>query len=306
MFELSFADLLALQKNAKPYRFRAQHHQYGGAMLQTKIRGRGMDFVETRNYQAGDDIRLMDWRVTARTNKPHIKVFEMERERPVMLVLHYAPSMFFGSRSCLKSVTAGRLAAMLAWTAKAHGDRVGGVLSSLASQQMWLPHAHNQTLMLFLKSIATASSHYADASWNDWQSQSSANVLIDTLQDVHQHLKPGALLVIISDWYDELAGLHPLMFKLRQEHDLIFYHILDELELGINTYGIYPLGNGKLSQNLVLQNQRALTTYNRFCGERLEKMQEFSRKLRIPYYHLTAANDLNLIVRQSLTRGLRG
>jgi uncharacterized protein (DUF58 family) len=306
VFELSFTDLLALQKNAKPYRFRAQHHQYGGAILQTKIRGRGMDFVETRNYQIGDDIRLMDWRVTARTNKPHVKVFEMERERPVMLVLHYAPTMFFGSRTCLKSVTAGRLAAMLAWTAKAHGDRVGGVLSSLVSQQLWLPHAHNQTLMYFLKSISDASCHYADKKWNDWQSESSANVLMNTLKDVSKNLKPGALVLIISDWYDQLSGLHPLLLKLRKEHDLIFYHILDELELGINAYGIFPIGNGNISQNLIMQNQNDLMKYNEFCDERLEKMQDFSRKLRVPYYHLTAANDLNLVVRQSLTRGLRG
>lgn len=306
MFELSFADLLALQKNAKPYRFRAQHHQYGGARLQTKIRGRGMDFVETRNYQAGDDIRLMDWRVTARTNKPHVKVFEMERERPVMLVLHYAPTMFFGSRHCLKTVTAGRLAALLAWTAKAHGDRVGGVLSSLAKREMWLPHAHNQTLMYFLKSIAQASSQYADESWNNWQSTKRANVLIDTLKEVYKNLKPGALVLVISDWYDELKPLYPLLFKLRQEHDLIFYHILDELELGIDAYGIYPIGNGKMLQNLILQNQSQLIKYNEFCNENLEKMREFSQKLMVPYYHLSAENELNLVVRQSLTRGLRG
>ena len=306
MFELSLADLLALQKYAKPYRFRAQHHQYGGAILQTKIRGRGMDFVETRNYQAGDDIRLMDWRVTARTNKPHIKVFEMERERPVMIVLHYAPTMFFGSRHCLKSVTAGRLAAMLAWTAKAHGDRVGGVLSSLSSREMCLPHARNQTLMFFLQSIATASSKYTDQSWNNWQSAAAAHVLIDTLKEIQKKLKPGALLLVISDWYDELSQLYPLLFKLRHEHDLIFYHILDELELGIDEYGIYPIGDGKMIQNLVLQSQSSLIKYNEFCNERLEKMMEFSKKLMVPYYHLSPTDDLTLVVRQSLTRGLRG
>jgi len=220
--------------------------------------------------------------------------------------LHYSPTMFFASRNCLKTVTAGRLAALLAWTAKAHGDRVGGLLAALAEQEMWLPHAHNQTLIHFLQSIAKASSHYQNEAWNDWQHPKAPSILLDSLKDLQKFLKPGALLLIISDWYDDLTSLHPCLLKLRREHDLIFYHVLDSLELGIHEYGIFPIGNGQMMQNMVLQNQSSIEQYNEFCDERLQQVQEFSRKLMVPYYALTSETDLSLLVRQSLTRGLRG
>ena len=74
----------------------------------SRFRGRGIDFLESRNYQPGDDIRNMDWRVTARTGRPHTKVFQEERERPVLVVLDASPSLYFGTRRVLKSVAAGR------------------------------------------------------------------------------------------------------------------------------------------------------------------------------------------------------
>jgi len=83
----------------------------------SRYRGRGVDFVESRNYQPGDDIRNMDWRVTARTGRAHTKVFQEERERPVLVMLDAGPSLYFGTRQRLKSVAAGQLAAAIAWSA---------------------------------------------------------------------------------------------------------------------------------------------------------------------------------------------
>ncbi|NKB46587.1 MAG: DUF58 domain-containing protein, partial [Legionellales bacterium] len=96
----------------------------------SSLRGRGMEFDEVRAYQAGDDIRTMDWRVTARTNKPHIKLYHEERERPVLLLVDFRPAMFFGTRVTFKSVIAAKVAALLGWAAIANGDRLGGVVFS--------------------------------------------------------------------------------------------------------------------------------------------------------------------------------
>ena len=79
------------------------------------LRGRGFDFEEIRRYLPGDDIRSIDWRVTARTGKPHLRVFTEERDRPVILVVDQRRSMFFGSRRALKSVVAAETAALAAW-----------------------------------------------------------------------------------------------------------------------------------------------------------------------------------------------
>jgi len=84
-----------------------------GAHL-SSLRGRGMDFAESREYQPGDDRRHIDWRVTARTGKAHTKIYTEEKERPVFLLVDMSPSMFFGTHGGFKSVTAARLAAYLA------------------------------------------------------------------------------------------------------------------------------------------------------------------------------------------------
>ena len=91
---------------------------------------RGIDFEEFRPYQAGDDIRLIDWRVTARTGRPFIKVFREERERPVIIAVDQTHNMYFGSRVAFKSVIAAQAAAVFCWLAIDNGDRVGGLVFS--------------------------------------------------------------------------------------------------------------------------------------------------------------------------------
>jgi uncharacterized protein (DUF58 family) len=116
---LTAAELISLR--ARCHGLRLPMRQPAASALagayRSRFRGRGVDFVESRNYQPGDDIRNMDWRVTARTGKPHTKVFQEERERPVLIVLDASPSLYFGTRQRLKSVAAGHLAAVVAWSA---------------------------------------------------------------------------------------------------------------------------------------------------------------------------------------------
>ncbi len=127
---VTVADLIGLQRYAGKIDLmhaRSARARLAGNHL-SRFRGRGMDYQESRAYQAGDDVRSMDWRVTARTGKPHVKVYQEERERPVVLFLDLNPGMFFGSRGMLKSVAAARAAALIAWAAAAHGDRIGALL----------------------------------------------------------------------------------------------------------------------------------------------------------------------------------
>src|SRR5210317_539963 len=127
---LTAAELIALQPRCHALRLpmrQAAASALAGA-YRSRFRGRGVDFVESRNYQPGDDIRNMDWRVTARTGKPHTKIFQEERERPVLVVVDASPSLYFGTRTRLKSVAAGQLAAAIAWASVRRGDRIGAFL----------------------------------------------------------------------------------------------------------------------------------------------------------------------------------
>jgi uncharacterized protein (DUF58 family) len=120
----------------------------------SRFRGRGLEFQEVRAYQAGDDIRNMDWRVTARTGKPHTKIFEEEREKPVFLVVDNSASMHFGSRVTFKSVVAAKAAAILAWSAAANHDRVGGIVYSDSSFNELRPQGGSRGVLRLLKQIS--------------------------------------------------------------------------------------------------------------------------------------------------------
>src|SRR6185312_9008900 len=94
----------------------------------SRMRGRGLNFEEIRDYRTGDDVRSIDWMVTARLQKPHVRVFNEERDRIGIVVVDQRLSMFFGTRLAMKSVTAAETAAIAAWCILAAGDRVGAVV----------------------------------------------------------------------------------------------------------------------------------------------------------------------------------
>ncbi len=127
---LSTAELLRYQQLAKLFSLapkRMPQAKLAGSYL-TKHKGRGMEFDEARHYQPGDDIRAIDWRVTARTGKTHTKVYREERERPVFLFCDYLPSMAFGTQLLTKAVQAAHVSSLISWSAAARGDKVGALV----------------------------------------------------------------------------------------------------------------------------------------------------------------------------------
>src|SRR5580765_590341 len=132
---VNIADLIALRAVPLPIRTNNARASgpHGGSRL-SRQRGRGVDFAEVRLYQPGDDVRSIDWRVTARKAKPHTKVYREERERPTLIVVDQSRAMFFGSRVRMKSVAAAECAALLAWHSVDAGDRVGGLVYDDATE----------------------------------------------------------------------------------------------------------------------------------------------------------------------------
>ena len=129
LVRVSVASLLALHHGAgalslQPRRVRAP----GSGGYASPFKGRGMEFDEVRPYAQGDDVRSIDWRVTARSGKPHTKLFREERERAVLLWLDLRPAMFFATRGSFKAVRAAQAAALLGWNTLRHGDRLGALI----------------------------------------------------------------------------------------------------------------------------------------------------------------------------------
>ena len=205
---------------------------------QSKFRGRGLEFEEVRAYQAGDDIRAIDWRVTARTGKPHTKLFREERERPVILLVDQSLSMFFGSRTCCKSVTAVHAAALLAWAAFRHNDRVGGMVFNGREHAQVRPRRSPRTVLQFIR-------HLDDYNHRLHRQLDQAPAGIDqALEELRRITRPGSNLFLISDFQgfsaDGLKHLH----LLRKHNDISAVQVFDPLEAELPLPGRYTVTNG--------------------------------------------------------------
>jgi uncharacterized protein (DUF58 family) len=203
----------------------------------SRFRGRGVDFLESRNYQPGDDIRNMDWRVTARTGKPHTKVFQEERERPVLVVLDAGPTLYFGTRKRLKSVAAGQMAAAVAWAAVRRGDRIGGFLFAPGRHREIRPAGGRRGAMRMIQGLV------------DWlqpeeQQANGPEPLSTALERVRHTVRPGSLVIVISDFFglDEHCNRH--LSRLRQHSDVIGCQVLDAAEHALPD-GRYPITDGE-------------------------------------------------------------
>src|SRR5690606_19102976 len=131
--------MLALRSQRRKQPNRSQ----AGALL-SRHKGRGMEFDEVRQYQAGDDIRSIDWRGAARTGSPHTKLYREEQERPVILLVDFSPSMLFGTQLLLKSIQAAHIAASLAWSTIQQGDRVGAIVTNRHGHSEIRPRGRQQ------------------------------------------------------------------------------------------------------------------------------------------------------------------
>lgn len=232
------ARLVELRHQARHLSFfprrRAQSANAGG--YQSRFRGRGMDFDEVRPYQPGDDIRTIDWRVTARTTRPHTKVFREERERPVLIAVDLRSSMFFGSRR-LKSMLAAEVAATLAWAGLNANDRVGGLIYSPARQRDLRSRRSHHNVLHFIHNLTEACSELLQPETDR-----------DRFPDICQHLarvaSPGASVIIISDFADIDHDSEKALFPVARHCDLTLIRVSDPLEAELPPPGLYAVTDG--------------------------------------------------------------
>lgn len=182
------AELIALREavRAWPPARRAAVSTHGPAS--SALRGRGMEYAESRPYSPGDEVRHIDWRVTARTGRPHTKLFHAERERVTLLVCDTDPRMYFGTRVRRKSVQAARAAALLAWAAQRSGDRIAALRGSTAEA----PVAPAGGVPGVLRVLGALSRWYEAPPADD-------TGLDAALRGAERLLHPGARLLLLAD-----------------------------------------------------------------------------------------------------------
>ncbi len=295
---VDIAELIALKRFAS----KGTTKPTGGALHSgnhfSKFRGRGMDFAEVRNYQAGDEIRHMEWRVTARTGRPHVKVFQEERERPVVMMNDFNPSMYFGTRCAFKSVLAVRLAAMIAWTAVQQGDRVGGLMASADKHDEFTPKSREKGILPWLAKLCEYSSSIPTS--NDRQRH--VRSLSDSLLRLRRVVHPGSIVVLISDFYQLDAESEKHLSFLSAHNDVLAYHVCDPLELTPPIPGHYAMTNGHEEMLLDTRNQSVRTDYLNFCEQRQQAIRKLCQRTQIQYNLSTVNENLSQLVRQTFPR----
>ncbi len=218
----------------------------------SRFRGRGMDYRESRHYVAGDDIRNMDWRITARAGDPHIKVFDEERERPIVVLADFGRSMFFASRGVFKSVQAARLAALVGWAAVARGDRIGALLFNGGHTEL-VPRGGRRGQMHLIRALVDAGDPRrlletvpAGARYADVAGDAGVDGgLGDALVRLRRVARPGSLVLLLSDFYrlDPDTGRH--LRALARHNELLAVQVLDPLELSPPPPGRYGISDGR-------------------------------------------------------------
>jgi uncharacterized protein (DUF58 family) len=293
---VDIAELIALKR----FVYKPKSKPALGAMRSgnhfSKFRGRGMDFAEVRNYQAGDEIRHMEWRVTARTGRPHVKVYQEERERPVVIMTDFNPSMYFGTRVAFKYVLAARLAAMIALTAVRQGDRVGGLIASAEKHDEFTPRSREKGILPWLAKLCDYSRPIQHPSLRP------ARVLSDSLMRLRRVVHPGSIVVVISDLYQLDSHCEKQLSFLSAHNDVLIYHVCDPLELGPPSPDIYAMTNGRDEMLLDTSLHAVREDYQRFCGGRQEAARALCQRTQTQYVLITGDDNIPQLVRQTFPR----
>jgi len=242
----------------------------------------------------------MEWRVTARTGRPHVKIYQEERERPVVILADFNPSMIFGTKVAFKSVTAARLASILAWTVIKQGDRIGGVFFSATEHSEFTPRGRESGVLPLLASLSQYTAQ------TDEQREAKPRMLSDALVRLRRVLRPGSILVLISDFYSMDSDCEKHLNRLRGHNDILAYHICDQIELAAPKPQQYAITNGQQEIILDTSVDEVSNAYEHYCQQRIEQLRDQFRSLQIQYVQATAETDLAQLVRQTFPRRTRG
>ncbi|MDP3007959.1 MAG: DUF58 domain-containing protein [Methylococcales bacterium] len=279
---VSLKNLIDLAKPASSLNFKRlsiRSQQSGGYV--SPVKGRGMDFEESRIYQAGDDIRSIDWRVTARTGKTHTKVFREERERPVFISVDNRIAMHFATRGVFKSVLAAKLAGLLAWAAQHQGDRIGGQLFSNGQCCELKPQNGRHAVLRFLNMLVH----------KDEPTQTATITLERVLARLVQHAHPGSLVYIISDFrgMNDAAELH--LTKLSQHCDVVLVFVYDALEQDLPTKGHYRFTDGSRDVVIDTNDTQCLANYHEHFEHRQQQLEQLAKKRRMSFIQCSTTDD---------------
>ena len=260
----------------------------------SRWRGRGVDFRESRMYQGGDDIRHMDWRVTARSGKPHTKLFEEEREHGLLLMIDLNPGMRFGTKVRFKSVQAARIASLLAWMASAAGDRVGAIGFGGGISAEIKPASGRRGVLQVLRAL------------RDWDqvANEQRESLASALERARRLLRPGTRLILISDGFSADEAAWPLLARCAARQELGCILVSDALELAPPAPGRYALSSAGRRLTLDFSDHQLREQWPQPFSAVRERVRSEFRRLGARVVEVTTDTDARRAILPFTQRGI--
>lgn len=281
-------DELIAQKKYLPY-IKKKHNNFTSDQagdIRSAFKGRGMELEEVRMYGFGDDVRDIDWRVTARKNETYTKVFSEEKDHEVYVVLDLSPYMLFGTKKELKSVSASKLAALLGWQCLANKDRFGLVLCTTGGTKVFKPQSNQKNLMAVFKTISQAS---ADILENSSPNEEKSN-LTEALQLLQYTIKSHAMVFILSDFKNMTSQKSLVALTKRcKVYCLDIYDVIEDVPPQSGEYMAEYNGEKLIFDTTPEGFKRAYYYY--FLDKR-RKMEDFCKRFGCQYINIRTDRPL--------------
>lgn len=286
----SLPELLQLEGKVKGFSFRANRQKVRsvlGGKHASKLRGRGMDFEEVRQYAAGDDIRNIDWKVTARTQKTHSKVFSEEKEKPALIVVDQSLSMFFGSQKRMKSVVAAEIAALVAFKIQKEGDRVGGLIFTNNGIDAISPKRNKKNTLKFLERLV----HHNHAMKNQKGAGDRNTALTEAIAKIKNVVTHDFLVVIISDFVHYSDQVVQALSYVSKHNDVVLVKVFDPMEREVPAQKMVV---GDANQQIVIEgdSQKIVSNLKAGFDNDLADFEAKMKKHKIPVLKMNTIDSV--------------
>jgi len=258
------------------------------------FRGQGLDFEEVREYVPGDDVRNIDWRVTARTGKTHLKVFREERERSVILCIDLGDHMNFGTRGTFKSIQAAQVAALLGWSASSHHDRVGSIVFGNVPKgiQYFPPTRSRQSMWQMLRLLSDK---------HRYKNPEPVN-LEKVLRKLNRASPTGSLIFIIADFYDINKEVERGLSNLKRKCEVVLLPVYDPSDSDFPAVGNVIFANENREKiDLDTDYTKGRDLYKKQWQESQLRFEKITRGLNIHVIPIYTNEDVDF----SIVKGLR-
>ena len=254
------------------------------------FRGRGMEYEESRPYLPGDDLRSLDWRVTARTGKAYTKLFQVEHERPVLPAFDLSPSMFFATRGRFKAVQAAHLGVLLAWAALAAGERLGALIWGAHGHLELRPRRSIRAVPALIRHLVNYPGWGRVAAGATPTLASASTSLADAMLRLARLARPGSLLCLLSDFRNlDSRGVTGLA-RLARHSDLLLVLFYDPLEATLPPPGRYQVTDGQLHFSFQ-SGSHAARRYAAHMRERRKMLAELAHRPGLRLLECSTTDD---------------